>query len=476
VPLTIAIRMTTQHSTAVTVLLAAAVVPVASAVIINVPADQPTIQAGIVAAVNGDEIVVAPGTYFETINFLGKRITLRSSDGADVTTIDAQGMGTVVTCDNGEGTFSVLEGFTITGGFSALGAGMRNAGSSPTVTNCTFSGNAGVNGGGMFNSGSATVTNCTFSENSAIGESVGGGGMYNGLGSTPTVTNCKFSRNTADGVNATGGGMFNGGSNPTVTNCSFTANTAAYRGGGMYNFSNSSPTVTNCTFDTNTTGEGGGGMWNSSGSSPTVVNCMFTGNRADLGGGMRNVSAASVRNCTFVRNEATDACISNSATGGTIANCVIWDNSPSQIIGPGSVAYSAVEGGWPGTGNIDADPQFVDPAAGNFHLLPGSPCIDAANNLFVPAGITTDLDGNPRFVDDPFTVDTGVGDPPIVDMGAHELCPWDCGGDHDGNVGILDFLGLLSQWGEHGATCDFDGDAVGITDLLELLASWGRCP
>ncbi len=473
-PLTVAITMTAQHGIAVTVLLAAAVVPVTSAGIINVPADQPTIQAGIVAAMNGDEIVVAPGTYFETINFLGKTITVRSSGGTDVTTIDAQRTGTVVTCDNGEGTDTVLEGFTITGGMSALGAGMRNANSSPTVTACTFIGNSSVNGGGMFNSGSATVTNCTFSGNSAIGEFVGGGGMYNGLGS-PTVTNCSFTGNTADGSNATGGGMFNGGSNPMVTNCSFTANTAAYRGGGMYNFSDSSPMVTSCTFDANVAGVSGGGMWNSSGSSPTVTNCMFSGNRADFGGGMRNVSAASVRNCTFTGNEATDACISNSATGNAIANSVIWDNCPSQIIGPGVVAYSAVEGGWPGTGNTNADPQFVDPAGGDFHLLPGSPCIDAANNLFVPAGITTDLDGNPRFVDDPFIEDTGVGDPPIVDMGAYELCPWDCGGDHDGSVGIVDFLGLLSQWDHHGTACDFDADGVGISDFLSLLANWGQC-
>ncbi len=108
--------MNTRHIAAVTVLLAAAVVPVANAVIINVPGDQPTIQAGIGVAVNGDEVVVAPGTYFEAINFNGKAITLRSSDGADVTIIDGTGFFHVVQCLSGEGPETILDGFTITGG------------------------------------------------------------------------------------------------------------------------------------------------------------------------------------------------------------------------------------------------------------------------------------------------------------------------------------------------------------------------
>ena len=54
-------------------------------------------------------------------------------------------------------------------------------------------------------------------------------------------------------------------------------------------------------------------------------------------------------------------------------------------------------------------------------------------------------------------------------------CPWDCGGDNDGDVGIVDFLALLGQWGNPGS-CDFDGGGVGITDFLELLANWGACP
>jgi hypothetical protein len=54
-------------------------------------------------------------------------------------------------------------------------------------------------------------------------------------------------------------------------------------------------------------------------------------------------------------------------------------------------------------------------------------------------------------------------------------CPWDCGGDNDGNVGIVDFLELLAQW-DGGGSCDFDGGGVGIVDFLKLLANWGPCP
>jgi len=171
-----------------------------------------------------------------------------------------------------------------------------------------------------------------------------------------------------------------------------------------------------------------------------------------------------------------------------VVNTITWGNNPDQIVDEAgattTVNYSDVQDGWPGTGNIDADPLFVDPAGGDLHLLPGSPCIDAGNNTAVPPGITTDLDGNPRFVDDPVTPDCPqapgtCGDPPVVDMGAYEFqgtsCPWDCEPTPNDNVGIVDFLALLSQWGGPGS-CDFDGGGVGIVDFLALLANWGPCP
>ena len=178
-------------------------------------ADYTSIQAAIDAAVSGqDEVVVSPGTYVENIDFLGKPITVRSASGDPADTIiDGGGNGSVVTCDSGETSTTVLDGFTIINGSGSHGGGMYNHFSSPTVTNCTFSENTAVNGGGMYNEdGNPTVTNCTFSSNTANL----GGGMYN-HNSNPTVTNCTFSSNTA----SFGGGMSNHDSSPTVTICTF---------------------------------------------------------------------------------------------------------------------------------------------------------------------------------------------------------------------------------------------------------------
>ncbi len=60
---------------------------------------------------------------------------------------------------------------------------------------------------------------------------------------------------------------------------------------------------------------------------------------------------------------------------------------------------------------------------------------------------------------------------------AAAACPWDCEPVADGNVGINDFLEVLSQWGQVGSSCDFGGGGgVGINAFLDLLANWGPCP
>src|SRR5262245_27203671 len=79
--------------------------------------DPPSIQAGIDSSSSGDTVLVAPGTYYEAINFRGKNITVRSSVGPAQTTIDATGTGSrVVTFSSNEHRAAVISGFTLTGG------------------------------------------------------------------------------------------------------------------------------------------------------------------------------------------------------------------------------------------------------------------------------------------------------------------------------------------------------------------------
>jgi len=298
---------------------------------------------------------------------------------------------------------------------------MRNDNSSPTITNCTFSGNMATNNGG---------------------------GMFNG-GSSPTITNCTFSGNSTNH----GSGMFNSNnSNPTITNCIFSGNTATHNGGGLYNFS-SSPAIINCTFSGNIAGQWGGGMINYAGSSPTITNCTFSANSSNNGGAMYNWNSSNP----------------------TVTNCILRGDSPNEIFNNGAtltISYSNVQGGLgagdtDGGGNIDLDPLFVDPFGpdatpgtpdDDLRLQPGSPCIDAGNNAAVGLmGITTDLDGLPRFVDDPKIVDTGLGTPPIVDMGAYER-----------QVVLPPCVGDIAPPGGNGT--------INIDDLVELLNNFGPCP
>lgn len=337
------------------------------------------------------------------------------------------------------------------------GAGIRNSSnSSPTLTGCTFSGNSAPSGAGMYNNDSGpTLTDCTFSGNSADH----GAGMLNDHDSSPTLTDCTFAGNSAT---VGGGGLYNWiNSNPTLVNCAFIANSAVAWAGGMYD-RESSPTLTNCTFVGNSTDGEGGGMYIDRGSS-ILANCIFSGNSADTGGGMYMWfdSNATLTNCTFATNSAPNgrvmACDSlpeQVPSTVEMTNCILWDggdeiwnNDDSTI----TITCSNVQGGtgepWFGEGCIDADPLL---AASDLHLKPGSPCLDAGNNAAVPPGVATDLHGLPRFFDDLSTPDTGLGDPPIVDMGAYEyvvVVPAASADlDGDGDVDLGDFALFQQQF------------------------------
>ena len=186
------------------------------------PSEFGTIQAAIQAAGHGDTVLVGPGTYTSTgdwvINPGGMPITIKSTHGPALTTIDGQWTRRVVACTSGETAATVIDGFTIKYGEADDGGGILCAyNSDPTITDCVISGNtANNNGGGIY---------CDYSD--------------------PTITGCTISDNTANGTNSNdgGGGIYCDYSSPTITDCTISGNTAR-SGGGIYCYSNSNSPAT----------------------------------------------------------------------------------------------------------------------------------------------------------------------------------------------------------------------------------------
>ncbi|MGA2499316.1 MAG: right-handed parallel beta-helix repeat-containing protein, partial [Tepidisphaeraceae bacterium] len=376
-----------------------------------------SLAAGLAQAVSGSEIHVADGTYKPT------------------TTTDR----TI--------SFQLKNGVRILGGYAGFGAPNPDARDVATYRS-VLSGDIGVIGDTSDNSNSvvtalqtdstAVLDGCTITAGRSNGY---GAGLLISVAS-PTISNCILTGNSGSYGGAMANSQF---ASPTVVDCTFTGNTAS-TGAGMYNVQYSSPNVIDCTF-TGNTGSYGAGMDNESSSSPTLTNCLFVGNKTSgsVGGGaISNViaSAPSIVNCTFVANAGTSSGgIYDSASSPTIVNCIFRDTLPAggtefAQVGGGAVTvtYSDVQGGWQGTGNINADPLFIrSPSAGadgtwgtadddygDLHVRPWSPVVDAGNNAPI-AGIATDVGGSARLQDVPTTPDTGAGTAPIVDIGAYEV-------------------------------------------------------
>ena len=393
----------------------------ALAATINVPADQPTIQAAINIASNGDTVLVAPGTYYENINFMGKAITVTSSGGPSVTTINGNAAGSVVTFNSNEGTNSLLSGFTITNGIgsnNANGGGISISLASPTIKGnvITMNSAGGGEAGGIYASdSSALIQNNVISKNQAAGR-YSGGVLMEGSGSVQLIGN-QISSNVG---NEGGGVGVNPGVTPTIENNTISGNTA--------------PTIINGPVPA------GGGIFIYG--YALVVQNLITGNSANYGGGVyiegfsTNYTTPVLVNNTIANNNWGAVYVYENPSGygqsQLINNLIVASPGQPALICDGgdgglqdgvppsvqsSDAFSSSGNGFVGNcagmegtnGNISADPLFLDPAA-NFHVQSGSPVIDAGVNA-APNLPTTDLDGNPRIVNG------------VVDMGAFEFFP-----------------------------------------------------
>ncbi len=194
--------------------------------------------------VDGDTVLVAPGTYAETVDFLGKAVTVESSQGAAATTLDAQGAGSAVSFTAASPGAAVLRGFTVTGGTGApmgsttAGGGLLCTAAGLTVDQCVLRQNVADLGGGLYAAAAVDVLDSVVEDNVAGSSAVlrnGLGGGFFVAGGGDLVFVGDLDRNQAD---KGGGGYVDAGGRLAMTgNCRDNVGTGFSgppEGGGLY--------------------------------------------------------------------------------------------------------------------------------------------------------------------------------------------------------------------------------------------------
>jgi len=276
--------------------------------VINVPGDQQTIQNGIDISVDGDTVLVQPGTYLENINFGGKAITLGSlfltlADTTYIsqTVIDGNQEGSVVIFDNNEGNNSILTGFTIQNG--AYTGGVYCNSSSPVLENLIIRNNSSVAqyfGGGVSIINSESIIENVIIENNSA-NAVGGGICFAGSNSTLEDVIIRDNSSTF-----WGGGIICENSYIDLQNVMINNNTSGNNGGGIY-FTETNATLLNVIIMNNVSSWYGGGSYLSGESDIDMIDCQFSDNYAVAGGGIYVDYSNIVIDNTLIANNSSES-------------------------------------------------------------------------------------------------------------------------------------------------------------------------
>jgi len=391
-----------------------------------------TIGYAITQAVATDMIYVAQGTYAENLVITSQLSLMGGYEAVgwtrditlNMTTVDGGQSGTVVDFQAGSNG-AVLDGFTITNGSvttGGMGGGITINDVSPTVINTQVLGNQTTNdGGGIYVSGGApTFEDLLVDSNTSSGCC---GGVHIGNNATVNISDSTISNNNA-GYGG-GVGVFSD-STVTITNSTISGNDTDVefgQGGGMH--VSGSGTVVNLVdsiLADNLTRDHGGAI-SSDGGTVNLTNALIYGNQSSTGNAnvfAVNLTDFTLMNATIADNNPTAAQAVILWSGSlTMTNSIMYNNAFSLGSDPPcptcfTVTYSNIQGGFTGTGNIDADPMFVDAANQDYHLQAFSPSWNTGTASGAPSA---DIEGTPRDA--------------LPDMGAYE---W---------AGYLNFLPIV---------------------------------
>jgi hypothetical protein len=257
----------------------------------SVPADHEGIQEALDASMDGDVICVEPGWYVvEDLDFLGKAVTLVGVEGRESTIIDGGGVGPVVRFSTGEGTDTVLYGFTVTGGVAGQGGCLFIVDSSPTleelvVTGCTATGDHWeVSGGGIFITGSGASPTLVEVEVTDCRVEQGWGGGIAISTAAATMTNVSVSSCAAVDGGYDGGGIYLEGAQVAFTGLSLVGNQTESGSGAGLAANNSDLGFYDLEVADNSSSDGAAGLWFSH-STVRVERARFDGNWAYCGSG-----------------------------------------------------------------------------------------------------------------------------------------------------------------------------------------------